>query len=266
MGLINKFFDKKAAPILAVVFVVLFIADHKRRLRKSTQPLTKRLVTNSIVAAPAFGLLRFAFLPLMVKLARQNKRCGFANLIPQFSFLRLISIFLILDYGNYLWHVLNHKIPVLWRFHLVHHTDLDLDTLTAFRFHFGEMVGSVFFRGLFVLLSGATAKEVLAYELLFEAATQFHHSNMKLPLKLEHGLNRLIVTPRMHGIHHSVNKQETDSNYSVIFSFWDRLHQTFRNIHDDKQIVIGVPTHRDPVQMTADYLLTMPFKQQINNL
>ena len=266
MGLISKFFDKKAAPLLVAVFVVLFIAEHKRRLRKATQPLTKRTFTNSIVAVPAFGLLRFGFLPLMVKLALRNKRYGVGYLFPLSSLARLISTFLILDYGNYLWHVLNHKIPLLWRFHLVHHTDLDLDTLTAFRFHFGEMVGSVFFRGLFVLLSGATAKEVLVYELLFEGATQFHHSNIKLPLKVERGLNQLIVTPKMHGIHHSVNKDETNSNYAVIFSFWDRIHETFTSIVHHDEISIGVPEYRDGTQMTAGYLLTMPFKKQISKI
>ncbi|MET3114200.1 sterol desaturase/sphingolipid hydroxylase (fatty acid hydroxylase superfamily) [Pedobacter sp. CG_S7] len=264
MGLINKIFDKKAAPLLAAVFVILFIAERRRKLRKPSQPLIKRMVTNSIVAAPAFGLLRFVFLPAMVKLALKNKRYGVGYLLPFSPFLRLLTTFLILDYGNYLWHVLNHKIPLLWRFHLVHHTDLDLDTLTAFRFHFGEMIGSVFFRGLFVFLSGATAKEVLAYELLFESATQFHHSNMRIPRKLEACLNKIIVTPSMHGIHHSVNKDETDSNYAVIFSFWDSMHQTFKFNPDQKQIIIGVPEYRDASQMTVRYLLTMPFKKQYN--
>lgn len=262
MGLMAKFFDKKAAPLLAVVFVVLFIAEHKRKLRKPTQPFTKRLVTNSVVAIPSFGLLRFAFLPLMVQLANKNKKFGVEHILPRSSIIRLISTFLILDYGNYLWHVLNHKIPLLWRFHLIHHTDLDLDTLTAFRFHFGEMIGSIFFRGLLVLLSGATARKVLAYELLFEAATQFHHSNRKIPLQLENCLNKLIVTPRMHGIHHSVNKAETDSNYSVIFSFWDRIHHTFIELLNKDKIIIGLPEYRDANQMTATYLLAMPFKKR----
>jgi len=261
MGLIRQLFDRKAAPLLAVAFVVLFIAEHRRRLRKPTQPVTKRMIVNSVVAAPSFGLLRLVFLPLMVKLALKNKGCGVARWLPIPPVLRLIVAFLILDYGNYLWHVQNHRVPLLWRFHLVHHTDLDLDTLTAFRFHFGEMIGSVFSRGLFVLLSGATASQVLIYELFFEGATQFHHSNTKLPYRLERGLNRLIVTPRMHGIHHSVNRDETDSNYSVIFSFWDRLHRTYKLNNRQEEIIIGVPEYRDAEELTPGYLLTMPFKK-----
>lgn len=265
MVLIKKLFDQKAAPILAAAFIVLFLLERRRKLRKTTQPVYKRVLTNSIVAIPSFGLLRFAFLPSMVQLAVRNRSFGFNHILPVSPAMRLISTFLILDYGNYIWHVLNHKIPLLWRFHLIHHTDLDLDTLTAFRFHFGEMVGSVFFRGLFVFLSGATAKQVLAYEFLYEAATQFHHSNIKLPLKLETALNKLIVTPRMHGIHHSVIKAETDSNYAVIFSFWDRIHHTFNELLNRDQVVIGLPNYNNPKQMTAGYLLAMPFKKQLTD-
>ena len=262
MSLINKLFDKKAAPILAAVFVALFIAERKRRLRKQTQPFLKRMVTNTIVAAPSFGLLRLIFLPVVVNLAQKNKRFGLLNLISLPPSIRLLATFLILDYGNYLWHILNHKIPVLWRFHLVHHTDLDMDTTTAFRFHFGEMFASIFFRGFIVSLSGATAKHVLAYEALYELATQFHHSNMRIPKGLETALNALIVTPRLHGIHHSVNKEETNSNYAVVFSFWDRLHRTFKANVKQEQIIIGLPEYRNADQMTGGYLLSMPFKKQ----
>ena len=263
MGLITKFFDKKAAPLLMVVFAVVFIAEHRRKLRKTTQPLKNRAVTNFIVGAPAFGLLRFLFLPLMVRFANANQNYGINRILPLPNGLRFVITFLVLDYGNYLWHVVNHKIPFLWRFHVVHHTDLDLDTLTAFRFHFGEMIGSVFSRGLFVFLSGATGKQVLIYEGLFEAATQFHHSNWQLPKNVDRQLNKVMVTPQMHGIHHSVNKHETDSNYSVILSIWDRLHQTFQSKADGKEIIIGVPEYRNAAQMTPWYLLSFPFRKQV---
>jgi len=260
MSYISRVFDKRAAPILALVFVLLAIAGRKRQLRKRVQQQDERLIVNGLVAVPAFGLLRFAFLPAMVNLASRNKRFGAANIVKFPPVIRTICVFLILDYGNYLWHVMNHKIPILWRFHLVHHTDLDLDTLTAVRFHFGEMIGSVFFRGLFVLLAGASPIEVLWYELIFEGATQFHHSNLKMPYQFEKNLSKVVVTPRIHGIHHSINKHETDSNYSVIFSFWDRLHSTFR-FYDNSSITIGVPSYRDKHEMTPAYLLRMPFKR-----
>lgn len=259
--MIKRIFDFKGAPILAVVFVVLFIAEGKRQLRKRTQPRFSRALVNTVVALPSFSLLRFLFLPIMVKLALKNSQLkwGLSYHYKANHYTKALVAFLVMDYTNYLWHVLNHKVPALWRFHVVHHSDPDLDITTALRFHFGELIGSVFFRGAFVLLSGATALQVLLYEILFEGATQFHHSNWKMPFALEKGLNKMIVTPRMHGIHHSMVRQETDSNYSVIFSFWDRLHNTIRlNVAQDS-IVTGVPAYSDPKELTIAYLLKLPF-------
>ncbi|MEO8795705.1 MAG: sterol desaturase family protein [Daejeonella sp.] len=261
MSIIRKVFDSKGGPLLAATFLFLFIAESRRQLRKRKEQKEKRVIINSIVAIPSFGLLRFAFLPAMVWLAMKNKKLkwGLNYRLNSAPPLKWILAFLIMDYTNYLWHVLNHKIPLLWRFHVVHHSDRDLDLSTAIRFHFGELIGSIFYRGLFIFLSGASARQVLVYEVLFEGATQFHHTNWKLPFKLEKNLNKVIVTPRMHGIHHSEIKEETDSNYSVIFSFWDRLHQTLKlNINQD-DVVIGVPAYANANELTAGYLLTMPF-------
>ncbi len=261
MGIINRVFDKKGAPVLAGVFVTLFIAESVRRLRKLRQSRIDRIKINSAVAVPSFSLLRLLLLPVMVKLAfiTRKNHWGINHQYPANPLFKTIVAFLFLDYTNYLWHRLNHKIPLLWRFHLVHHTDIDLDVSTAFRFHFGELIGSVFFRGACVFISGATPIEVLLYEILFEAETQFHHSNWKLPHAFENRLNKIIVTPRMHGIHHSNVKRETDSNYAVIFSFWDRIHCTIDLDKPQEQIVIGVPSYNDPKEMTSRFLLKLPF-------
>ena len=263
MKLIKKVFDFKGAPILAIGFVALFILETRRQLRKRKQLRSERIITNSIVALPAFSLLRFLFLPIMVKLATKNVswRLGMANGMKANAFVKCMVAFLIMDYTNYLWHVLNHKVPALWRFHLVHHTDRDLDVTTALRFHFGEMIGSVFYRGTFVILSGAAPLHVLLYEILFEGATQFHHSNWKLPLEVEKKLNAVVVTPRMHGIHHSEIKDEADSNYSVIFSWWDRLHKTLRLNVPQHELVIGVPGYQHNDQLTIGKLLALPFSR-----
>ncbi len=259
--MIKRIFDGKGAPLLILALGVLFVAEGRRQLRKRVQPRFKRAVINSLVAIPAFTLLRFLLLPLMVRVARKNSRwkLGVNHQYEAPSLVKTVVAFLILDYTNYLWHVLNHRVPLLWRFHVVHHTDADLDVTTAFRFHFGELIGSIFYRGTFVLISGATALQVLLYEILFEGATQFHHSNIRLPFPLERTLNKVIVTPRMHGIHHSVVRAETDSNYSVIFSWWDRLHRTIRLNVPQALIVTGVPTYSDPEELTVGYLLKLPF-------
>jgi sterol desaturase/sphingolipid hydroxylase (fatty acid hydroxylase superfamily) len=259
--MIQTIFNKIGTPILVIISLLLFMLETKFQLRKRIQKRFSRILINVFVSIPAFVLLRFAFLPIIVWLAFKNQDWHFGLNYFYSSPLWAMSIiaFLLLDYGNYLWHILNHKIPFLWRFHLVHHTDLDMDITTAFRFHFGELIGSVFFRGAVTLLSGASPVLVLVYEIIFEAATQFHHSNWKLPLAFEQILNKLIVTPRMHGLHHSIVKQETDSNYSVIFSFWDRLHRTATLENLNKEVILGVPSYNKPEELTIGFLLKLPF-------
>ncbi|HWJ30653.1 MAG TPA: sterol desaturase family protein [Flavisolibacter sp.] len=259
--MIKSIFDTYGTPILVTFFIILFLIESKFELRKRVQKRWKRIVINFIVSIPAFALLRLLFIPVMVWLAMKNQtwQIGLNHLFTAPAIVKSIIAFVLLDYSNYVWHILLHKLPILWRFHLVHHSDLDLDVTTAFRFHFGEMIGSVLFRGAAIVLIGASPIMVLIYEIAFEAATQFHHSNIKFPFKLEKALNYLIVTPRMHGIHHSMIKRETDSNYSIIFSFWDRIHKTVRlNIHQNK-IVTGVPSYADERELTIGNLLKLPF-------
>jgi sterol desaturase/sphingolipid hydroxylase (fatty acid hydroxylase superfamily) len=259
--MIKSIFDTYGTPTLIALFVILFFLESKFQLRKRVQGRWKRIFINFIVSLPACALLRVLLIPAMVWLAVQNQswQFGLNYLFEAPASFKAVVGFLLLDYSNYIWHILLHKLPILWRFHLVHHTDLDLDVSTAFRFHFGEMIGSIFFRGAAIILIGVTPVLVLVYEIVFEAATQFHHSNTKLPFRLEKLLNFLIVTPRMHGIHHSMIKSETDSNYSVIFSVWDRIHKTVRlNIHQN-EIVTGVPSYADEKELTIGALLKMPF-------
>lgn len=259
--MIKSIFDTYGTPILIIIFIILFFLETRFQLRKRVQNRWKRIVINFVVSLPAFLLLRILFIPAIVWVAVKNQdwQIGINYLFAAPLWIKSVLSFLLLDYSNYIWHILLHKLPFMWRFHLVHHTDLDLDVTTAFRFHFGEMIGSVFFRGAAVLLTGASPAMVLIYEIVFEAATQFHHSNTKLPFRFERILNFLIVTPRMHGIHHSVVKNETDSNYSIIFSFWDRMHKTVRlNIHQN-EIVTGVPSYANEKELTIGNLLKLPF-------
>lgn len=259
--MIKSIFDTYGTPALIIIFIILFLLETRFQLRKRVQKRWKRIVINFIVSLPAFALLRILFIPAIVWLATKNQswNIGINYLFNASPAIKFVIAFLLLDYSNYIWHILLHKLPFMWRFHLVHHSDLDLDITTAFRFHFGEMIGSVFFRGAAIILIGASPTMVLIYEIAFEAATQFHHSNIKLPFKFEKILNFLIVTPRMHGIHHSVIKRETDSNYSIIFSFWDRVHKTVQlNIHQN-EIVTGVPSYADEKELTIGNLLKLPF-------
>ena len=167
-----------------------------------------------------------------------------------------------MDLSFYYWHMANHKIRFLWRFHNVHHIDPDLDVSTAFRFHFGEVAFSAVFRIVQVVLIGVTPFTFALYEILFGLNTLFQHSNIRLPLAFERWLNKLLVTPRMHGVHHSDVLRENNANYSVVFSWWDRVHRTLRLNIAQARIVIGVPGYLEPVNNVVGTVLALPFRAQ----
>lgn len=259
--IIHGIIEERGMPVLIGLFVFLLIMESISQLRIRKEKRIKRAIINTLVSIPSFVGLRLLLLPAMVWVAYKNQEWGIGlNYVYELPVaVEAIVTFILLDYSNYLWHILNHKIPLLWRFHLVHHTDIDLDVTTAIRFHAGEIFTSIIFRGFAVFLIGASPVMVLVYEIFFEAATQFHHSNWRLPFVIEKPLSYVIVTPRMHGVHHSIIRQETDSNYSVIFSLWDRLHRTLNLGIPQDEIVTGVSVYNNSEELTPGYLLKLPF-------
>ena len=261
--IIKNTLDREGTLILIAIFVILFLAETFFRLRQRVQKRWRRIFINTVVSLPSFAALRLLFIPAMVWIAYKNESIGFGlnHLYKLPQWVEFVIAFILLDYTIYIWHVLLHRLPILWRFHIVHHTDLDLDVTTAIRFHFGELFASLIYRGAAVFLIGASPIMVLIYEIAFEAATQFHHSNWKLPFTLEKVINKILVTPRMHGIHHSVIKGEMDKNYSTIFSMWDRLHYTLKvNLHQS-DITIGVDSYQKASELTPGFLLMLPFSK-----
>ncbi len=254
--------DEIGAPILFGLFVLMFASEKMRSLRKRVQHWFGRLLTNLGVAVPSFLVMRLLLIPCVVAVAAWAGRhnLGLARMIPLPPLAAAILGIVVLDYSMYWWHWLNHRVPFLWRFHHVHHSDLDLDVSTAFRFHFGEMLLSVIVRSIQVIVAGASPAATLSYEILLEASTQFHHSNVRLPIAVERVLSWFIMTPRAHGIHHSIVARETNSNFSNFLIWWDRLHGTLRlNVRQD-DITIGVPDYRDAKELTFLRLLALPFR------
>jgi sterol desaturase/sphingolipid hydroxylase (fatty acid hydroxylase superfamily) len=166
---------------------------------------------------------------------------------------------ILLDYTLYLWHVLTHKLPFLWRFHKIHHADLDLTAATAIRFHFGEMTISVPFRAGQILLIGVSPKALKIWQNLLFLSIFFHHSNIKLPLEFEKKLQKIITTPRLHGIHHSIIESEMNSNWSSGLTVWDFLHGTFRDDVPQDEIIIGVEDHQSIEKVELPKMLIEPF-------
>jgi sterol desaturase/sphingolipid hydroxylase (fatty acid hydroxylase superfamily) len=174
--------------------------------------------------------------------------------------LEIVAEVLLLDYTHYIQHVLHHRVPLLWRFHAVHHVDLDLDASTALRFHFGEIAISVPYRIAQVLLIGVDPQSLLTWQTLTLFSILFHHANIRLPKSVEDRLVRLIVTPRMHGIHHSNEPQNQNSNWSGGLTIWDVLHGTLNlGVLQDK-IDIGIRGFERLDQVTLPKVLTQPFR------
>src|SRR5213082_3785861 len=256
--------DDAGRPLLAGIFIALLLLQWRFPLRRHHFGVVRRLVRNWILSIPGFAVVRFAMLPAPMAAAMwaQDRHVGLLNWLSLPTLAVWIATFLVMDYAYWWWHWANHMIPLFWRFHNVHHTDLDLDVSTAARFHFGEMVFSIGFLSLAVVAFGIPPIMLLVFFLCLEGATLFHHSNWRLSIRLERILNLIVVTPRMHGIHHSIVQRETNSNWGTIFCWWDKLHRTLRRDVSQDAITIGVAAYREEHELTVGKLLALPFRKQ----
>jgi sterol desaturase/sphingolipid hydroxylase (fatty acid hydroxylase superfamily) len=256
--------DFFGSPLLVAVFGLLLWLQAKRPLRRQHFAAMRRIVRNLIFAAPAFLVLRLALVPIPLAMALWAAEHDFGLLheLPLHPVVAGVLGIVLFDYAYYWWHIATHHAPLLWRFHNVHHTDLDMDVSTATRFHCGELLLSVIWRTAFVLLTGIAPLTLIVFEIVFECAGQFHHSNWRLPVSIERALSKVLVTPRMHGIHHSIVRCETDSNWGTIFSWWDKLHKSLRIDIPQDAITIGVPAYREESELTIGQLFLLPFRKQ----
>ncbi len=253
-----------AVTLPVVFFLLLLLGERLAPLRRSVRARLPRWGVNLLLSLLVFVagalLLKPVAATLTVMAARQGTGVlGWLALPPVAA---AVLGFLLMDLTFYWWHRINHQLPLLWRLHSVHHLDPDLDITTSFRFHAGEIILSIGFRVAQVVVLGITPAVYAAYELVFTLCTIFHHSNLRLPLWLERPLNFLIVTPRMHSVHHSAWKSETDSNYSVVFRAWDTLHRTIRLNVPQAEVEIGVPGYSRPEDNGPLQLLAMPLRAQ----
>ncbi len=246
------------------IFILFFALEKLFPLRKAKAAFLARLFVNVGITGLAFLFAMTVVRPAaMAALAWSSERpFGLMYFLRLPGRAQFVAGFLLLDLSFYYWHLLNHKIPLLWRFHNVHHIDPDLDVSTGFRFHFGEVLFSTLFRVAQVSLIGVSFTTFAIYEIVFQANTLFHHSNLRLPIRLERGLNKLLVTPRMHGIHHSQIRRETNSNYGVVFPWWDRLHRTLGLNITQSKIEIGIPGYTSVEDNKIWRILIMPFVKQ----
>jgi sterol desaturase/sphingolipid hydroxylase (fatty acid hydroxylase superfamily) len=242
----------------------MLILERRRPLRRSVESKLRRVIRNLTTGATALAVAALLQAPLLVPVSRwvMAHRIGLLNVIAMPAALQVVVAIILLDYTLWFWHFASHRVPFLWCFHLVHHVDRDMDASTALRFHFGEHALSVLYRCAQIVVIGATPLSLWIWQLILFASILFHHSNVELPLAWERRVVRLIVTPRMHGIHHSDRLNEANSNWSSLLSCWDFLHRTIVLAVPQSEVTIGVPAYRDASDVTIGRILVLPFRKQ----
>jgi sterol desaturase/sphingolipid hydroxylase (fatty acid hydroxylase superfamily) len=174
----------------------------------------------------------------------------------------VIASIVLMDLAIYLQHVLFHHVPLLWRLHRMHHSDLDLDVTTGVRFHPVEIVLSALLRVAIIAALGAPVLAVVLFEIVLNASSMFNHANVRIPPWIEALLRPLLVTPQMHEVHHSIRQHETNSNFGFNVPWWDRLFGTYRASAetDHGGLVIGIEQFRDERELSLWRLLTQPVR------
>jgi sterol desaturase/sphingolipid hydroxylase (fatty acid hydroxylase superfamily) len=258
--------DQFAGPFFAAIFLALLFLQWQFPLRRCHFSRLRRLMRNVAFSGVGFALARISLvpIPILTSVWAANHRIGLLHWLPFPAphWLLIVAGVLLMDYLYWWWHVALHLVPFMWRFHNVHHSDLCMDVSTGVRFHFGEVIMSIPFRVTAVLLFGIDFWSLVIFEFFFESTNLFEHSNWRLPIGFERFLNHIVVTPRMHGIHHSIVQRETNSNWGTIFCWWDVLHRTLRRDIPQDAITIGVASYRDESELTLVKLFVLPFRPQ----
>lgn len=215
-------------------------------------------------------LLRLVFPAAAVGVAlyAQSRGLGLLHAAALPPALALVVAVVALDFAIYLQHVLFHAVPALWRLHRVHHADLDIDVTTGARFHPVEILLSMLIKFAVILVLGPPVAGVVAFEVLLNATAMFNHGNVRLPAAVDRVLRWIVVTPDMHRVHHSVEDDETNSNFGFNLPWWDRLFGTYldqpRAGHLGMEI--GIRTFRDPRRCAwLDGMLAIPFIGRITD-
>jgi sterol desaturase/sphingolipid hydroxylase (fatty acid hydroxylase superfamily) len=245
--------------ILATMFLWELIAPR----RPLTTSKIARWFSNLGLVVIDSVLVRLVFPAALVGIAllAQQRGWGLFNQFGLFTLLRIICGVLILDFAIYLQHVIFHSIPLLWRLHMVHHSDMDIDVTTGVRFHPIEIALSMMIKMIVVVLIGASPASVLIFEILLNGTSMFNHGNVRYPQKIDSFLRLLVVTPEMHRVHHSTIRWETNSNLGFSFPWWDRLFGTYRDqpAKGHLEMTIGLDQYKEPQRLTLLWLIALPF-------
>ena len=245
--------------------VFFLILELRVPYRESSVSKLKRWMNNLSLTLFNTVLLSLIFSAAIVGTATyvQTHRFGILNMVEAPTWLKILFTVVFLDFMLYVWHLLNHEMPFLWRFHRVHHCDLNMDVSSATRFHIGELAISAVIKISIIFFLGAIPLGVFIFESTVVLCAQFHHSSLKVPKWFETLWWVFLVPPSMHRIHHSVIIKERNTNYGTIFSLWDRILGTLLADVDQAGIRIGVGAYHRPEELNFPHLLTMPFTRPV---
>ncbi len=232
-----------------------------RRQLQTSKPM--RWVNNlGIVLIDTLALrLLLSFSAIHVALFTEKMSWGLLNNVSLCYGLKVTIGVVVLDLAIYLQHAMFHGLPILWRLHMMHHSDLDFDVTTGVRFHPIEILLSMGIKMVVVFLVGISALAVLIFEVLLNATSLFNHGNVRLAAPVDRVLRLFVVTPEMHRVHHSVIIRETNSNFGFNLPWWDRLFGTYKDqpVAGHVEMTIGLSQFRDQKRLTLPWLLALPF-------
>jgi sterol desaturase/sphingolipid hydroxylase (fatty acid hydroxylase superfamily) len=228
------------------------VAGRSRRLRHGLRNWSLALLNVAVVGGLLGGLT------VMALAWAGDAGFGLLRRVPLAPRSATVLALVLLDGWTYLWHRANHAVPLLWRFHRVHHSDPEMDVSTATRFHVGEILLSALIRLPVLLLLGIGLGPLILYETVLLAATRFHHGNVGLPERWDRRIRLLIVSPAMHRVHHSRLVAQTNSNYAPVLSLWDRMARTYR-MADPGRIRLGLDGWSEGRWQTVPGMLRSPF-------
>ncbi|MFH7326678.1 sterol desaturase family protein [Desulfurivibrio sp. C05AmB] len=256
-----QYLETLKLPFYLAGLVGFLLLELRLSYRPPSVPKARRWLTNLPLALVNSGiyLLVFSGLIAATLFLVEDQGVGLLNAYPLPFWLQLLLGVVILDFFLWLWHLLNHEVPLLWRFHRVHHSDMNMDVSTASRFHLGEIMISGLIRLAVIYTFGLSLAAYLLFEILVSLSIQFHHSSLRVSPVFERFWVLLLVPPFFHRIHHSIRIRERNTNYGIIFSFWDRFFGTMLTKVEQDGIIIGIGSHRDFKRLGLWGLLTMPF-------
>ena len=253
--------------IIAALYLILFTIEHYTPYFKNRQQHLPHSLRNLALAGINVLISTLCFIVIIKHVCdwTLDNQLGVLNQIhlPP-AYLLLLAIVLI-DLWQYIWHRLNHQVTFLWKFHQVHHADKDMDASTGLRFHPIEIIYSNIIRISIIPLIGIQLDHLLIYEVLLLPIILFHHSNIKLNERMDKILRIITVTPHMHRLHHSDIQSETDSNYSSVFSIWDRLFKSYTMRPIEQEFNLGLGNRYSERQWNRLYgMLIIPFLNKRN--